>query len=192
LSIINSMAALLERKTLNCNARPADDAKLEAMKDADPAPLFFGNQTFEALSADARSTQRRRINRNFHPNDAHPAHRFLNAVEPGSYIRPHRHADPQKDETFVVLRGAFGLVLFDDTGNVTAAEVMRPGADRIGAHVPAGVFHALVALEPGSVFFEVKAGPYDVRTDKEWGGWSPAESDPAAASYLAKLRALFE
>ena len=66
------------------------------------------------------------------------------------------------------------------------------GGDLLGAHVPAGVFHALVALEPGSVFFEVKAGPYDVRTDKEWGGWSPPENDPAAASYLATLRALFD
>jgi cupin fold WbuC family metalloprotein len=161
------------------------------MQDAKPSPLFFGSASFDALSADAVATSRLRINRNFHPDDTHPAHRFLNAVEPGSYIRPHRHADPLKDETFVALRGAFGVVLFDDSGNVTAQAVIGPAGDPVGAHIPAGVFHALVALEPGSVFFEVKAGPYDVRTDKEWGGWAPPEDDPAAASYLAKLRALF-
>ena len=154
--------------------------------------LFFGSAEFDALGAAAREAPRLRINRNFHPDDAHPAHRFLNAVEPGSYIRPHRHADPLKDETFVALRGAFGVVLFDESGNVTSAQVIRAGGELVGAHVPAGVFHALVALEPGSIFFEVKAGPYDVRTDKEWGGWSPPENDPAAASYLAKLRALFD
>jgi hypothetical protein len=38
----------------------------------------------------------------------------------------------------------------------------------------------------------VKAGPYDVQTDKAWGGWLPPENDRAAASYLAKLRALFD
>jgi cupin fold WbuC family metalloprotein len=156
------------------------------------APLFFGEADFDALTAAARDSPRRRINRNFHPADHHPAHRFLNAVEPESYVRPHRHTDRLKDETFVVLRGAFGIVLFEETGEVAQTAVIRARGDLVGAHVAAGVFHALVALEPGSVFFEVKAGPYDARTDKQWGAWSPAESDPAAASYLAKLRALFD
>ena len=162
------------------------------MTETHAAPLFFGASTLDALSADARETPRRRLNLNFHADPAHPAHRLLNAVEPGSYIRPHRHADPSKDETFVVLRGAFGVVLFDASGNVTHTEVIRAGGELVGAHIPAGVFHSLVALEPGSVFFEVKAGPYEVLTDKEWGGWSPPENDPAAATYVARLRALFE
>lgn len=185
------MAGRLTRKTLNCNARLPAGAKLGAMKDASSTPVFFGAASLDALSADARAAPRRRINRNFHPDHAHPAHRLLNAVEPGSYVRPHRHADPLKDETFVALRGAFGVVLFDEAGNVTRTAVIRADGELVGAHIPAGVFHSLVALESGSVFFEVKAGPYDVLTDKEWGGWSPPENDPAAASYLAKLRALF-
>ena len=156
------------------------------------APLFFGQADFDALSAAARDAPRRRINRNFHPADSHPAHRFLNAVEPGSYIRPHRHTGPLKDETFVALRGAFGVVIFGENGDVARTAVIRAGSDAVGAHVPAGVFHSLVALEPGSVFFEVKAGPYDAKTDKQWGAWAPAESDPAAASYAAQLRTLFD
>ena len=156
------------------------------------SPTFFGKEAFDALTAAAQASARRRVNRNFHPGDAHPAHRFLNAVEPDSYIRPHRHADARKDETFVVLRGAFGVVLFDESGNVLSSVVIRAGGELVGAHVPAGVYHALVALEPGSIFFEVKAGPYDVRTDKQWGAWAPAENDARAASYLAELRALFD
>ena len=69
--------------------------------------------------------------------------------------------------------------------------MLRAGGEVVGAHIPAGVFHSLVALEPGSVFFEVKAGPYEVLTDKEWGGWAPPENDPAVPSYVEKLRALF-
>ena len=156
-----------------------------------PTP-FFGSADFDALSTAARETPRQRKNRNFHPHDAHPAHRFLNAVEPSSYIRPHRHRDPLKDETFVALRGSFGVVIFDEAGDVTNRVVIRAGGELVGAHVPAGVYHALVALEAGSVFFEVKAGPYDAATDKEWGSWSPSEDDPAAESYAATLRALFE
>jgi cupin fold WbuC family metalloprotein len=155
------------------------------------APVFFGATDFDALSAAARDAPRRRKNRDFHEGASHPAQRFLNAVEPNSYIRPHRHTEALKAETFVVLRGRCGLVLFDEAGNVTTATTMSAGGETLGAHVPPGVFHAIVSLEPGSVFFEVKAGPYDVRTDKDWGSWAPAEGDPEAPAYLERLRALF-
>jgi cupin fold WbuC family metalloprotein len=157
-----------------------------------PTPLFFGAECFAQLTAAARESARRRKNLDFHEVAAHPAQRLLNAVEPESYIRPHRHLDRSKDETFVVLRGAFGLVLFDAAGNVIDARVLRPDADFVGAHVPAGMFHCLVSLAPGSVFFEAKAGPYDAATDKDWPTWAPAEDDAGAAGYLQRLRALFE
>jgi cupin fold WbuC family metalloprotein len=157
----------------------------------DEPPAFFGRELFDALTAAAAAAPRRRMNRNFHCGDDHPAHRFLNAVEPDSYIRPHRHPHALKDETFVVLRGAFGVLLFDEIGGVAQTRVIRAGGELVGAHVPARVFHALVSLESGSIFFEVKAGPYDARTDKQWPAWAPAEDDPAAPSYLAKLRTLF-
>jgi cupin fold WbuC family metalloprotein len=154
-------------------------------------PVFFGANDYDALSAAAREAPRRRKNRDFHESPSHPAQRFLNAVEPDSYIRPHRHAHALKQETFVVLRGAFGLVLFDDMGGITHTALLRAGGDTAGAHVPSGVFHTLVALEPGSVFFEVKAGPYDALTDKEWGSWAPPEGDRDAQRYLERVKSLF-
>ncbi len=57
-----------------------------------------------------------RKNYNFHRNEADVSNRLLNAIEPGSYVVLHRHLDATKDETFVVLRGRFGLVLFDESG----------------------------------------------------------------------------
>ena len=155
-------------------------------------PRFFGADCFEQLTAAARTNARRRKNLDFHEVAAHPAQRLLNAVEPDSYIRPHRHVERSKDETFVVLKGAFGIVLFDENGNVTDARVLRPDADLVGAHVPAGTFHCLVSLEPGSVFFEAKAGPYDAASDKEWPAWAPPEGAPEAPAYLEGLRALFD
>ena len=153
--------------------------------------LFFGRDTLDALTARARDSKRRRMNLNFHDRGTHPANRLLNAVEPDSYVRPHRHLKPDKEETFVVVRGAFGIALFDDEGNITETTVIRIGGDLIGAHIPGGVFHTVVALEPGSVFFEVKAGPYEPLTEKEWAAWAPEENAPEAASYLAKLQKLF-
>jgi cupin fold WbuC family metalloprotein len=154
-------------------------------------PVFFGRADLDALSARAAESPRRRINRNFHDADSHPAHRLLNAIEPGSYIRPHRHHDAHKEETVVVVRGSFGVVVFDEDGGVSETALMRAGGDLIGAHVPRKTFHTLLALEPGSVFFEVKAGPFIPLTDKDFASWAPPEGDAAVPAYLAKLRALF-
>jgi cupin fold WbuC family metalloprotein len=158
---------------------------------APAAPGFFGKDCLDALSDGARKTPRGRKNLNFHAQLTHPAQRLLNAVEPDSYIRPHRHVDPLRDETFVVLRGAFGVVIFDDFGTVTRRAVITAGGDMIGAHVPAGIYHALVSLEPGSVFFEAKAGPYEPPTDKDFASWAPPEGDVRATAFLEALRALF-
>jgi hypothetical protein len=51
----------------------------------------------------------------------------------------------------------------------------------------AGVWHTFFALEPDSVIFEVKPGPYDAHTDKEFAPWSPAEGTPEGRSYIADL-----
>jgi cupin fold WbuC family metalloprotein len=154
-------------------------------------PEFFGRECLEALSARASASPRRRMNLNFHDTPEHPANRMLNAMEPDSYIQPHRHTAAFKDETFVVVKGAIGVVLFDERGSVSDTAILRAQGDLIGLHVPAGVFHSLVALEPGSVFFEVKAGPYDPATAKESAPWAPEEGAKDAPAYLSKLRALF-
>jgi cupin fold WbuC family metalloprotein len=161
------------------------------MTDKPGAPLVFGRHELDALTASARAHPRLRKNFNFHPHDAHPAHRLLNAVEPDSYVCPHRHLQPDKDETLVVVRGAFGIVFFDEQGNVTQHAVISAGGDEIGVNIPRGVFHTLVALESGSVFLEAKAGPYDATTDKELAPWAPPEGDERAAVYHERLRARF-
>ena len=155
------------------------------------SPRFFGRECLAALSARAAASPRRRMNLDFHDTPSHPVNRMLNAMEPDSYVRPHRHVAAFKDETFVVVKGAFGVVLFDDKGDVSHTALLRPESDLIGADLPAGVFHSIVALEPASVFFEVKAGPYDPATAKDWAPWAPEESAAEAAQYLSKLRALF-
>jgi hypothetical protein len=53
------------------------------------------------------------------------------------------------------------------------------------------VFHSLVALEPGSIFFEAKAGPYQALEPAEKASWAPAEGDPDATDYLNFLRVMF-
>lgn len=161
------------------------------LPEAAPGVRFLDEGVLDALSEEARRRPRRRANANLHAADA-PVHRLLNAIEPGSYVRPHRHLAPPKDETVVVVRGALGLVLFDGDGRVSAARFLRagPGA-AFGADLPAGTMHSFVALEPGTVFFEAKAGPYVAPSGDDVAPWAPAEGGPDAAAFEASLRALF-
>lgn len=146
----------------------------------------------DEVCAAAATSPRRRKNRNFHPRDDHPAHRLLNAMQPDSYIPPHRHLDPDKDETFVVLRGLLGLVLFDDEGGVAKSVIAGAGGTAIGVDIPHGSWHTAIALEPDTVFLEAKAGPYQPPTEAERAPWAPAENSPDAAPYLALLKLMLQ
>lgn len=146
----------------------------------------------DAVTAEAKASPRLRKNRNFHRADGEPAHRLLNAIEPGSYLMPHRHLDACKDETFVVLRGRLGLVLFDDAGTVVRTAVLGPGAQALGVDLPRGTWHSAVALESGTVFLEAKAGPYRPLSAEERAPWAPAEGTAETVAYQRRLVSLFD
>ena len=142
----------------------------------------------EATLARALTAPRGRINHNFHPDLASNPHRFLNAWTRGSYAAPHRHLQVPKPESFVMLRGELALFLFDDQGVVTERHILgRQGV--LGIDLAPGLWHTVAALSETAVCFEVKAGPYDAATDKEFAPWAPREGQPGAAEYLAKLLA---
>lgn len=152
---------------------------------------FIDRAMLERLAADARSRPRLRINYNFHPDDGFPAHRLLNAIEPGSWLPPHRHLDPAKDESIIVIAGVLGVILFDDAGRVVEARRLAPGGDCCGVDIPHGTWHTVMALAPGTVIFEAKAGPYRPLIAEELAPWAPREQDSGTASYAKSLRDLF-
>jgi cupin fold WbuC family metalloprotein len=154
-------------------------------------PTWIDRALLDDVARAARDAPRRRRNRNFHADEAARCNRLLNAIEPGSYIRPHRHAHPDKDESIVVLRGRIGVLFFDPDGTVSETAILETDGAVIGVDVPHGTFHSLVALETGTVFFEAKAGPYEPLTPDEMAPWAPAEGDPGAEAYYDRLRALF-
>lgn len=153
---------------------------------------LIDDRLLDELCAAAAASPRRRKNRNFHPYDDHPGHRLLNALQADSYIPPHRHLDPNKDETYVVLRGQLGLIIFDDAGKPVQTARLGAGSAAIGVDIPHGTWHTAVALEADTVFLEAKAGPYLPLTEAERAPWAPAENSPAAAPYLESLKARFK
>ncbi|MBT0665245.1 WbuC family cupin fold metalloprotein [Geobacter pelophilus] len=146
-------------------------------------------ETLSQLSAEARKNPRKRKNLNLHLSDDFCSHRLFNAIEPGSYIPPHRHLDPNKDETFVIVSGALGVLMFNDDGTIDSSVVLTVGGPAIAVDIPHGRFHGAVSLAPGTVFFEAKAGPYRPLLPEEQAGWAPQADSSDSCQYLAMLTA---
>ena len=171
--------------------RPATPGTPRPDPSTEGAALFIDAAMLDALSDQARAQPRLRVNRNFHPNGEAACHRLLIALEPGSYIPPHCHLDPAKDETLLLLRGRIGALILDAEGKILQARILEAPAGCQGLTIPHGTVHTLVALDSGSVFFEAKAGPYVAPTAAERPPWAPDEQSPEAPAYLAWLRAQF-
>ncbi|MFN5096759.1 MAG: WbuC family cupin fold metalloprotein [Limnohabitans sp.] len=152
---------------------------------------IFDAQYLDDLRGQAKVSPRLRQHRNVHQSYQEASQRLFNAIEPGSYIRPHRHASDPREELLIAVRGVMAMVTFDDQGAVT--NVLRFGTDRngdemaVGAEVSSGTWHTVIALEPGCVLLEVKAGPFDPNQPKDLAPWAPEEGTSSAVSYLQQL-----
>jgi cupin fold WbuC family metalloprotein len=129
------------------------------------------------LSASALASPRSRANLNLHEQLADPVQRLAIAMEPDTYVRPHRH--PQTWELLFPLRGRFVVLHFDDDGVVTGRSVL--GEDSAILENPAGQWHAVLSMDAGGVIFEVKHGPYRPLDAADCAPWSPAEGSAGAA-----------
>jgi cupin fold WbuC family metalloprotein len=141
----------------------------------------------ERAIAESRFAPRKRIIQPFHRTLDDALHRMFNAIQPGSYARPHRHLEPPKAEAWIVLRGRLLFVSFLDDGAIDQAMVLGAGSEQFGVDLVAGRYHTIAALERDTVIYEVKSGPYTRATDKEFAPWAPAEESPEAGAYLRKL-----
>jgi cupin fold WbuC family metalloprotein len=75
---------------------------------------IFDAQYLDDLTNQAKDSPRLRQHRNVHQSYQEASQRLFNAIEPGSYIRPHRHASDPREELLVAVRGVMALVTFDD------------------------------------------------------------------------------
>lgn len=127
------------------------------------------------VSEKAKTAERKRCNHNFHLSAADPIQRFLNATEPGTYVRPHKHETPDKAEILIILQGSALIVEFDDIGNIIDHFKLDNRAGNRGIEIPPRKWHTFIALEEGTVLYEIKQGPFDPETDKVFAEWAPEE-----------------
>jgi len=137
----------------------------------------------------SRKSPRGRIILPFHLSEQDPLQRMLNGLQPGSYIQPHRHLSPPKSEPIIILRGSLLVFIFDSDGKVDERITLVAGSSRIGVDIRPGEFHTFAALAADTVIFEVKPGPYEALSDKDFASWAPKEGTPEASEYLRDLLA---
>lgn len=151
-------------------------------------------ESLTELTQQAKANPRLRQHRNIHQSYDDPCQRLLNAIEPGSYVRPHRHLSEPRDELLVAIRGLMAVITFDDTGNFT--RIVRLGTEQHGSgvcpliEVPSSLWHTVIALTTGCVLLEIKKGPFDPNQPKDLAPWAPAECSSGASAYLQTLEQL--
>jgi cupin fold WbuC family metalloprotein len=152
---------------------------------------LFTNDYLNALTSQAQAHTRLRQHQNIHQDYQEPCQRLFNAIEPGSYIRPHRHLSDPRDELLIAIHGLLAVVAFDDGGKITSA--VRLGSEKFGTdicrivEIPPSIWHTVIALRTGSVLLEIKAGPFDPERPKDLAGWAPEENSIEAAAFLQTI-----
>ena len=159
-----------------------------------PAPststtIIGANLIHQAVEG-SKTSPRKRIILPLHKGPESPMHRMLNALQPYSYIQPHSHLYPPKAESVIVLQGAILCFFFSPTGQVEEIHTLAAGSANFGVDSEPGVFHTFLALAENTVLFEVKPGPYEQSSDKDFASWAPKEGTPEVKGYMENLYAL--
>ena len=74
--------------------------------------MIIDDKLIKPLTIKAANSVRKRTNYNFHKRNDDPLQRMLNVLQPGTYVQPHKHENPDKRETFIILQGRLLIILF--------------------------------------------------------------------------------
>ena len=149
--------------------------------------ITITDELLKETSNKAKTSVRKRCNYNFHKSNTDPIQRFINALEPDTYLRPHKHANPDKTEIFLILKGRVLIVEFDDNGKVIDYFILDYKKGNQGVEIPPKTWHSFIALQESSILYEIKEGPFIKETDKIFAKWSPAEGTNKTQEFNKKI-----
>ena len=128
--------------------------------------MVIDNKVLEELSAKAKASPRLRMNLDLRNSENDGSQRMLNAIEPGSPERIHRHQ--HTSETVVCLRGKVVEEFYDELERIcTDSIVLTPNGPNVAVNIPAGQWHSIRAVESGSVVLAVKDGKWEPLSDAD-------------------------
>lgn len=151
-------------------------------------------ELLDEVAANSRRSPRQRQNYNFHEL-SEKVQRFINVLQPGTYVRPHQHRRPEGVngfEFFVVLQGELGMIIMNENGKILRKERIGAAGPTRAIELPEGTVHTLVALAADTAILELKEGPYDASADKDFLSNFPAEGTEAARELVKIWEAEFK
>jgi cupin fold WbuC family metalloprotein len=154
------------------------------MKSGSQKMKLIDQKILSKISEQAGVETRLRCNFNFHHTLQEPVQRFCNAIEPGSYVRPHRHSNPVRWEFVVALTGSVVVLIFNEHGCITERLIVAKTGPVFGVEIPPAAWHTIASLEQGTVIFEFKEGPYIKASDKDFAHWAPPEGHIATTKFV--------
>lgn len=119
--------------------------------------MLLDDNLLNEVAAEAKTSERLRMNRDMRNSPADTSQRMLNALEVGTVLPIHRHTTTS--ETQLLLRGKIDVMFYDDLGHETQRFRLDPYNGMYGVNIPIGQWHSLEVIEP-AVIFEAKDGPY--------------------------------
>ena len=131
---------------------------------------FISQRALDEFALAAERSPRRRRHRNLHEtNDT--IQRILRAMQPDTYMQPHRHLGEAPFRLFSLLKGSVGVVLFDEFGQTKNAGLLNSSKGNVLIEVPGDQYFTLVCLEKDSVLLEVREGPIQKDTRDKLSGF---------------------
>lgn len=119
--------------------------------------MLIDDSLLKQITQEAKKSERKRKNFNFHETLDEPCQRMLNTMLKGSRFEIHRHTNTA--ETFVLLNGKIDLMYYNNEGEEIERFRLDPTAGYYGIHIPTGQWHSLEILEDCTIF-ETREGPY--------------------------------
>jgi len=146
--------------------------------------MKFDEKLFSALLVEAEASDRKRAHHNLHEALDEPVQRLCIALKKGTYVRPHHHAQMNKWELMLALKGSLGLVIFDDDGVIVDKLTLTPGSPISGLEMVPNTWHAVYPQTEDVVILEVKEGPYTPAQESDFAQWAPKEGDATVPEFL--------
>ncbi|AJF61468.1 hypothetical protein QT06_C0001G0628 [archaeon GW2011_AR15] len=148
---------------------------------------LLNSEIIEKTLQEARKSERGRAIFCFHKK-TDGLQRMVNAVLKETYLRPHKHENPDKLEIFSIVKGKVAILTFDDSGRINEKRILDENDEIKIAEIPPKTWHNFVVLSKEAVLYEIIDGKYNPKTHKKEAKWAPEENTPAAKIYLTRLR----
>ena len=145
----------------------------------------INQQSIDFLKSKAKNNRRKRARLCTHPGIDDALHEMLIVHFKGTYVQPHKHI--MKSESFHIIEGSLGVVIFDDSGGVI--QVVHMGEASSGLmfyyRLSESYFHSVIPLTETVVFHETTNGPFK-REDMVSAPWAPKEEETEDAEIYFK------